>query len=509
MKNVFKILSLTVALGALIFTTSCSDDDGGGIIIDDGGSGGFQVADGLYFASVSGTDTTIVNANILNSAMIEGDGFAPTARDGHFAGYMYLTAGSYFFAEVDEQAVTSVEGGTSTFVDSVGTAGEAYTYVELEANGAAISLTEEGLYHVVYDNQERDSYVVKVNSWGVIGGAVYKSVCVSDGFNADVDLAEVSVSADGSSWEAMNVILRGGEYKFRYNNTWTIGSYKSFTNFGGTLAALSPGASNISNDDPGLYTISFAMSDDGTPSATVTKTGEAEECSFDAANFAWGIIGAATQGTETTTGWGAEKKLIYVGQVDGVDTWLGIFPMNASAVAGESEFKFRTDDTWATKLTSGTQGESVTVTNNTADGSITNNGDVNDDGSWFVESLPGGFLYVKISTGDQGGTWDLTFDEGEFQFIGEGSPVGNWDEGNGIALTYNDDLASVSGTGAFTTAGWKVFVNQSFAYNLGGALDGATALEFNNSTFNFDADGTYTVTITTADGGVTYTATAQ
>ena len=76
-------------------------------------------------------------------------------------------------------------------------------------------------------------------------------------------------------------------------------------------------------------------------------------------------------------------------------------------------------------------------------------------------------------------------------------------------MTYNDDLASATlATGDYTTDGWKIFVNQSFDYNLGGSLDGTTALEFNNSTFNLDAAGNYSVTISTADGGVTYTATA-
>lgn len=493
MKNVFKILSLTVALGALIFTTSCGEDDGGGIIIDPGTDTGFQVADGLYLAGISGTDTTVVNANILNSAMIEGEGFAPTPRDGHFAGFMYLTAGSYFFAEIDEQAIVSVEGGVSSSVDSVGTAAEAYTYVELAANGASISISEEGLYHVVYDNTERESYIVKVNSWGVIGGAVYKSVCVSDGFNADVDLTEVSVSADGSSWETAGVILRGGEYKFRYNNSWTIGSYKSFTNFGGTLAALSPGASNINNDVAGLYTVSFAMSDDGTPSAAISKTGDAEACTFDPANFTWGIIGAATQ----PDGWGSDKKFTYANGDGGTHRWRAVFPLKGSGT--DNQFKFRTDDTWATKLLP----TNVTFTDNTEAGTITDDGATNDDGQWFVTDGVEGFFYMEINTPDQGGTWNIIMDEAVFEVIGEASP-GGWDAGT--TMTYNQDVASATVTGIAMTAGeYKFRVNAGWDYNVGGDL---SALVYNGGNLTATA-GTFDITITTADGGVSYTATVQ
>jgi starch-binding outer membrane protein SusE/F len=490
MKNVFKILSLTFVLGALIFTTSCGKDEGG-IIIDPGtGNGGFQVADGLYLAGVSGTDTTIVNANILNSAMIEGDGFAPTPRDGHFAGFMHLTAGSYFFAEIDEQAIVSVEGGVSSYVDSVGTAAEAYTYVELAANGAAVSISEAGLYHVIYDNTERNSYIIKVNSWGVIGGAVYKSVCVSDGFNADVDLAEVTAD-DGSKYESSGIILRGGEYKFRYNNTWTIGSYKSFTNFGGTLAALSPGASNITNAVPGLYTISFAMSADGTPSAAIAKTGDADECTFDPANYTWGIIGAATQ----PDGWGSDKKFTYANGDGGVHSWRAVFPLAGGTT--DNQFKFRTDDTWATKLIP----TNSTFTDNTEAGTITNDGETNGDGQWFVADGKSGLYYLTISTPDQGTTWNISIDEAVFEVIGAATP-GGWD--TGTVMTYADDLASATVTGITMTADeYKFRVNGAWEYSLGGDL---TALVFNGANLTTTA-GTFGITITTADGGVSYTAT--
>ena len=501
MKKALNSLSILAVLGALIFVTSCSDDDGGGIDIggDDGGS--FIVADGLYIAGVNTTDTTISNGFILSSAQIEGEGFAPTDRDGHRAGYMYLTAGSYIFAEVQDQFITRIEGGASSVVDSTGTAAEAYTYIEVEENGASFSIAENGVYHVVYDQTEADAFVVKINSWGIIGGAIYESACVSNGFNSDVDLDVVSESADGSTWSASGIIIRDDQFKFRYNNNWTLGDYKSFTNLGGSLTVMEPGGANITNAADGVYDVTLSMDENGVFTAELTRTGDSEACTFDPANFPWGIIGSGTQGTTETTGWGNDKDLIYVGQINAVDTWLGVFPIAGGTA--DNEFKFRTDETWATKLIP----NSTEYTDNT--GSITDNSASNGDGSWFLADGASGFISVKITTADQGTTWNIEFNNAEFQVIGEGSPVGNWDAGNGIAMTYNNDLASATlASGAYTTAGWKIFVNQSFDYNLGGAIDGSTTLEFNNSVFALAAAGNYSVTITTADGGVTYTATA-
>ncbi|MEP0986821.1 hypothetical protein [Ekhidna sp.] len=500
MKNVLKSLSLLMVLGTLVFVSSCGSDDGG-IDIGGGGEGSFAVADGFYIAGVSASDTTIATAYLLSDATVEGEGFAATPRDDHKAGYIYLTAGNYIFAEVDEQEIVSIEGGSSSVVDSVGTWAEAYTYVEVEANGASFAVSEEGVYHVIYDKQNSEAFIVRINSWGIIGGAVYESVCVSNGFNSDLDLETVSESAEGSTWSGTGIIIRDDQFKFRYNNNWTIGEYKSFTNVGESLSVLVPGGANITNAESGVYDVTLSMDANGVFSATLTKTGEAEVCSFNADNFPWGIIGSGTQGTTETAGWTDDKDLIYVGQVDGVDTWLGVFPIAGGTA--DNEFKFRTDDTWATKLIP----NSTTYTDNT--GNITDNADSNGDGSWFLADGASGFIYVKITTADQGGSWNIDFSDAEFQVIGEGSPVGNWDAGNGIAMTYNDDLASATlASGAYTTAGWKIFVNQSFDYNLGGATDGTTALEFNNSTFSLGAAGNYSVTISTLDGGVTYVATA-
>ena len=114
MKNVLKSLGFLTVLGALIFITSCGSDDGGGIIIDDDGEGSFTVANGLYIAGISGSDTTVVTGNKLSDTKVEDDGFATKQRSGHSSVYTYLEAGSYLFVEVEDQEAASVYGGATT-----------------------------------------------------------------------------------------------------------------------------------------------------------------------------------------------------------------------------------------------------------------------------------------------------------------------------------------------------------------------------------------------------------
>ena len=507
MKNALKSLSFLTILGALIFITSCGDDDsnGGGIIIDGGDTGSFAVADGLYIAGISGTDTTIVTSYLLSASPVEGEGFAATERSGHFANYIYLPAGTYLFGEVADRNVTSIIGGTSSVVDSTGTQAGSYIYIETEADGSSFNIPEAGLYHVIYDTQDSDAYIVKVTSWGIIGSAVFSSACVSDGFSADVNLTEVSSSADGSSYSIENLILKSGTYKFRYNDNWTLGTYLSFTNFGGeTAAVLTPGGANITIEEDGLYTVTLTIDDNGQFSSTLTKTGDAPACTFDPANFDWGIIGAATFGPDGRAGWDDHKLLIYDvnRSTGGTHVWRGVFPVKT----GEP-FKFRIAG-WVERKSPGGENSPGEFTNQFEDGRLTDVED-NADRNWVLNTLPGGFIYAVISTDDQGATWDLLMDEAEFQVIGEGSPVGNWEAANGLAMTYNDDNASATlAAGDYTTAGWKIIINNSFDFNLGGTIDGTTPLLFESDAFGLSAAGNYSVTVNTADGGESFTATA-
>jgi len=294
MKNTLKYLGFLAALGTLVFITSCgSDDGGGGIIIDDDDDSGFSVPDGIYLAGLSSSsDTTISFANKLNTATVEGEGFSQLDRDGHQVSFMYLEAGSYMFADVDGREVVAAYGGSTTTVDTVKADNGTDLFgdiidVDLEENGAAVSVPEAGVYHVVYDQQESEGLLIKVDSWGILGSG-------TDATDGDIDLTiDAGASAEGATWTATNVALySGGSFKLRYNNAWKVDTrentegaedafdaslgYVLFTNVGGTLDAPDIGGSNIDISEDGAYTVVLSLSSDGEMSISLERTGDVE-----------------------------------------------------------------------------------------------------------------------------------------------------------------------------------------------------------------------------------------
>ncbi|MEO9869450.1 hypothetical protein [Ekhidna sp.] len=534
MRNALKSLSFLFMLGTLIFISSCGDDDGGGIIIDDGDDGSFVVADGMYIAGLSGTDTVIVNAAKLSAAVVEDESFGTQDRDGFTRAWVYLSAGNYVFAEIADQEAVAVYGGTLT-TETVDPSNpdlgpDSYGVVALEENGATFSIANSGVHYISFDNLTDEALVVEIGNWGILGGSVYESACTGIGFSDDITLTKGTSSADGTTWSASSIILRDGEVKFRTDDVWKIdrreikddflpaSGYVAFLNVGGeTLDVLTDGGANTPFTDSnggGVYDISLDLSSNGEFAATLSRTGDAEECSFDPANFTWGIVGAAVwpHPAEFAEEDHEEVKFQYSGQDGDKYIWRGVFPLDE----GGKWFKFRTDNTWANKITSTAQGVTKgDVTDNTEDGSISmddNSDGSSPDGNWYVDANPG-FYYFEISTSDLGATWDISLDEASFGVVGNGSPAGAWpDDMNptpDVAMTYGDDLESLSITGDFTDETWKIRVNQSWDLNIGGVFDGS-ALSFNGlgDDFSLSSAGNYTVEIKTEDGGATFTGTA-
>ncbi|MEQ6165895.1 SusF/SusE family outer membrane protein [Ekhidna sp. MALMAid0563] len=348
MKNALKSLSFLMVLGALIFISSCGSDDGGGIDIDDDG-GGFAVSNGLYFAGLSSSsDTTIALAGELKETTVEGEGFSQLERTGHLSTFMYLEAGNYFFAEVDDQEVIAAYGGSATVVDTVKADNQTDDFgdiidVELEENGAAINVSESGVYHVVYDQQESEGLIIKINSWGILGSG-------TDATDGDIDLTlDGAPSSEGVSWTATDVALySGGSFKLRYNDSWKVDTregfdgapdafdpsfgYVLFTNLGGTLEVPEIGGSDIGISEDGAYTVTLSISENGETSISLTKTGEVEpRPEFPEAMY---LVGGATpyDWTEPGTGDNPDAALFHQLAGDGND---GVYWKISSLITGQ------------------------------------------------------------------------------------------------------------------------------------------------------------------------------
>ncbi|MEO1255300.1 MAG: hypothetical protein AAFY41_10500, partial [Bacteroidota bacterium] len=213
MRKALNSLSILAVLGALVFITSCGDDDGGSNIdLDDDDGGSFAVADGLYIAGISGSDTTITTAARLTSAVVEDVSFGSQERSGFQRAWVYLQAGNYIFADVEDRNVSSVFGGTLTTetVDpsNADLGPDEYGVVAVEENGSTFNIANTGVYYISHDVLKSEALIVEIEDWGILGASVFESACTGVGFSNDVTLAKGESSADGTVWSANNVILR-------------------------------------------------------------------------------------------------------------------------------------------------------------------------------------------------------------------------------------------------------------------------------------------------------------
>ena len=147
---------------------------------------------------------------------------------------------------------------------------------------------EDGLYHVVYDENLNIAVVAKVD-WGIIGGAT------PDGWGTSTQMASSAFDLNAMSFEVNDLILLLGEFKFRYSNGWKIvldgEDVRVNTNFGGAINALVPGGDNIQNTVVGKYTVKMDWTLTGGLAATLTKTGDYEPPAYPEEMY---IVGAGT-----------------------------------------------------------------------------------------------------------------------------------------------------------------------------------------------------------------------
>lgn len=276
-----------LALFAGAFTlVSCSDDDPDDLI-DDIINEGPSLSDGYYIVgSAVSSDTT--DANLLVQGQVNGDGIgaAPQDRPGFYEGYVYMGSGSFSFIKVVDQEVTVLGGDYEETMD--GDPEEITIYTGQLDEGAAemTSPVSNALAHVSVDETTGQYVVIPVDYWEVIGSAT------ENGWGSGVELSQVSASADEVVFEGTNVVLRSGVMKFRFNSNWSMNleegecdaaataCYNYFTNFGGTIAQLLHGGSDIVFDgEDGAYTVTLTYKPGkGTQTFTakLEKSGEVE-----------------------------------------------------------------------------------------------------------------------------------------------------------------------------------------------------------------------------------------
>jgi len=290
MKNKFLsfwTFAMIAFVGVSVVMTSCKgeDEDDDPIVV---------VEDGIYIKG-AGTALTELTANgLMKSTTNEANANAPRPELLQF--YVAVKAGA------DGFNIVKVDGGVSKTMgpgaDFVKIEGEVLTGDEpknglwrgtLAETETPFTVEEDGLYHVVYDTELGVVALAKAD-WGIVGGAT------PAGWDTNDLLKQGAFDLNKITYEATEMIMTVDNFKFRYANGWKIimdaeGTIKVNTNFGGTVAALVEGGSDIANAEAGVYTVNMTWELGKGFVATQTKTGEYEPPTFPEAMY---IVGDAT-----------------------------------------------------------------------------------------------------------------------------------------------------------------------------------------------------------------------
>ena len=514
MKNLTKLWSLALLLTAAMFMVSCEEDEPTVEVVE-----GLNVADGYYFVA-DGEEPAAEKA--LLPEKVEGEGFAPVDRDGFFGNYVFLNAGDYQLQKVEEKEVSLTIGGTLGVPEVEGD--EGYLVANATEGGEALTIETDGYYKVSYDETEAELIMMKVEKVSLIGAAVQPN-----GWTTDTEFTPVgSASDEGFVFELSNQEMRAGEFKIRINNRWTIdrriergdtpagptNGYVAYTNYGGDPTNLVPGGPNMQFpvEDEGIYDATITLTNNGGASFETENVGDVEEIVFDATENQWAVVGGATD-----LGWpadgscdeGLDMDMTYDGEIDGAHTW------SLELTLSNDEFKFRKNDCWDGELGFG----NLTIEGPNADNFT--------DAGGNIRNSTAGVYNVILSTSDEGTSYTAEFElleetggsdfnPSDYNWGLIGEAIGGWEDGDDISLGYvgEDNGTHTWSADAieFTAAQFKLRANGAWDDNLG-----FSALTFEGSAANNFVDagaddnisavqaGTYSVTLTTSNDGVSYT----
>ncbi len=363
---------------AVFALASCSKDDDNG--------GGVLVEDGMY---IVGAGTPLAELND-NGKMFDGrnEAKANVLRPGMFEIFMTVKAGVEGFNIVEKAGKLETKYGPATIAPVVldGTNDQPDATIQLgtfSANATKFTVPADGLYHIVVDKTLMTIAIIPVKAWGVIGAATPL------GWGGETKLAmKGAFNATAIEFEATQVKMDKGEFKFRYDNAWKVAlsgdTIKVNTNLGGTMDKLIPGGNNINFDgaNRGLYTVNAKWTLSKGIVITLNKTGDIAQTDYTTIDF--GIIGNSYNKVGgTIADWdenwsGAGSLPVKVGSVY---TWTY---NDVTMVLGS--FKFRQGNNW--------DGKSIGFGAVTMAGAAA--GNFVDDGGNFKVTVAGKYKFVLV-----------------------------------------------------------------------------------------------------------------
>ena len=279
MLKIAMLLSV-VAMVALVFgVSSCKKDETTPPVI---------VLDGYYIVG-SVTAYTTFNANAMMTAAyneVQNNVVPrPAPRASLLELYIPIKAGTEGFSiiSVAGSVQTTFGPGADWAVITTGTTDEPKVPFQrgsvVTGGTTKFTVPTEGMYHVIIDYSLMKASILPVH-WGMIGAAT------PDGWGASTPLTESAFNLTTMSWTISDMILTGGDWKFRYSDGWKVeidttldigGGLKGVkvnTNLGYKVDSLVEGGANIVNAAPGKYTCTLSYTLGGWWTCVLTKTGD-------------------------------------------------------------------------------------------------------------------------------------------------------------------------------------------------------------------------------------------
>ena len=295
------LLRASMLMLAFVFVFSaCKKDD------DDDDKDPVLVEDGIYIKG-DATPYTELNAD---AQFVNGiNEVGQVERSGMFEMYTTLEAGATFQV-IEVEGTTQTTWGPATNEDIVlaGENDQIHATVQKGAlgNSGEFSVDADGMYQVTIDKNTGTYVIAPVTHWAIIGGATELGW-------SDTELPLVgSFNATEMTWELEGLILRTGNFKFRFSNGWKIevsgDSVKVNTNFGGVTQGTLPNLSTtlvrggadylLGADQEGVYTVTIKWTATDGYTSSLVKTANVEPLDYPEQLY---MIGASIGGWDWAT----------------------------------------------------------------------------------------------------------------------------------------------------------------------------------------------------------------
>ena len=283
-KSLRSLLKLSwLMLAMFVAFTACNDDD-------DPKPDPILVEDGFY---VKGDLTPYADLDFTGSFVGGINEVVQEPRAGMYEKYVALKAGSAGFNihQVSGKDVTVWGPATVESIDVTNETDHPAITIQKGTLGTSgvFTVPADGLYHITIDTETNIFIIAPVPHWAIIGGAT------AAGWS-DTQMPLVGgFSLNEMKFEARELELRAGDFKFRYGNGWKInlteeGDVKVNTNFGGVVTGalpnltteLTPGGANYAFDKEfeGVYTVTITWNAEAGYTSALTKTGDVEPLDY-------------------------------------------------------------------------------------------------------------------------------------------------------------------------------------------------------------------------------------